>query len=393
MERQSDYKLLVVDDDPFVRDMLRAILESSGYAAETAADGASALALYQEAPKPDLILSDMNMPEMNGLELVKALRRRDAETPFLILTSNTEIKVALEAIRSGADDYLLKDENIDETVLIAVKRALDKYRLEQENRRLITDLAGKKEDLEKSNKELLELNELKNKFMRIAAHDLRGPISGVIGMTDILMKELDDASNDAQIKRLRLMKTTLNQMLNLLNELLDISIIESGRLELDIVKCDIRRLLIDRIRINMVIADKKNISLHADLGKTGAVYIDPKRIIQVFDNLMGNAIKFSPPDTSISIILQQDGDRVTVSVRDQGPGLSEEDQSRLFREFERLSSKPTAGETSTGLGLSICKKIIDAHDGTIVVESRPGEGATFRFSLPMKPADAGGAET
>lgn len=133
-------KILIADDDPFVREMLAAILEGCGYAALTAEDGSDALAVLAVTPDIGLIISDMNMPGMSGLDLIKDLRKRDVQTPIIILTGNNEISVAIEAMNSGANDYLLKDENIQDTVVLSTEKALEKYNLKLQNQKLMADL-------------------------------------------------------------------------------------------------------------------------------------------------------------------------------------------------------------------------------------------------------------
>ncbi len=142
-------KILVVDDDPFVRSMLKELLESSGYSVLTAENGRDALRKYSNIPDIRLIISDMNMDEMDGLEFIVELRKIDAAIPFVVLTVNTEISVALKAIRSGANDYLLKDENIEDTLLLSIDRVMEKHRLRIENARLMEDLARKNRELER----------------------------------------------------------------------------------------------------------------------------------------------------------------------------------------------------------------------------------------------------
>ncbi|MGE0084611.1 MAG: diguanylate cyclase [Desulfococcaceae bacterium] len=142
-------KILVVDDDPFVRMMLGEILDSEGYAVRCAVNGVDALEKYSQHPDTELILSDMNMAGMNGLEFIRRLREQDRHVPVIILTVNTEISTALEAIRSGANDYLLKDDNIQDVILISIEKNLEKHRLEQQNRKLIEELARKNRELER----------------------------------------------------------------------------------------------------------------------------------------------------------------------------------------------------------------------------------------------------
>jgi two-component system, sensor histidine kinase and response regulator len=381
-------RILVVDDDPFVRAMLSEILTDAGYGVETARNGRDALDRFLEPPPVDLILSDMNMATMDGIQLVRRVREHDADLPVLILTVNNRVNVALEAIGSGANDYLLKDENIAETILVRLDKALQKQRLEAENRRLMADLIEKNEALSAANAELTELNQLKNKFLGIAAHDLRSPIANIIGLSDIILGYLDAGTADlGQDTKLRTIHTLADNMLGLIDELLDVSIIESGRLELKLRPVNLRPLLVESIRLNRAMADKKGIDLSIDLESVPDALLDPPRIIQAFENYLNNAVKYSPPGTTITISLTADAEGVRVGVTDEGPGISESDQARLFTAFEKLDTKPTGGEPSTGLGLAIVRKVIEAHGGTVFVHSRPGAGSTFGFVLPIEPAD------
>lgn len=377
-------KILIVDDDPFVRIMLGEILESGNYIVETAQNGQDALQKYSTLDDIDLIISDMNMAVMDGLEFIKELRRFDNDVPIVILTVNDEISVALEAIRSGATDYLIKDENIQDTILVSVAKVLEKHILKQQNRQLLQDLAEKNNELKQSNEKLRELNELKNRFLGIAAHDLRGPIGGIKGLIELLMNDLEELLTPSQMKKLELIQMTSNDMLVLLNDLLDISMIESGKLELELDSRSLRQLIENRIQINAPLADKKKIQLHTHLGDVPEFQFDNKRISQVFDNLISNALKYSPMDSNVYITLKQENEMASVSIQDEGPGISEKDRERLFVEFQRLSAKPTCGEASTGLGLAISKKIIDAHGGVLEVEeNHTGKGAKFTFKLPL----------
>ncbi len=140
-------------------------------------------------------------------------------------------------------------------------------------------------------------------------------------------------------------------------------------------------MIIARIQIFNPLAKKKRITLELDLRDEGLCRIDPDRICQVLDNLISNAIKFSPTDTVVTISLNGDRNEVAVSVADQGPGVTKEDQKRMFRDFQKLAARPTGDEKSTGLGLAIAKRIVEAHHGVLEVNSRPGEGAVFTLQL------------
>jgi len=160
--------------------------------------------------------------------------------------------------------------------------------------------------------------------------------------------------------------------------------IESGKIELDKQIHDFNLAVKQQVELNQLLAKKKDITLHMSLSDIPPFPFDQNAMIQVMSNLIGNAIKFSPPKANIFVVTEKAEDRIRFSVRDEGPGLSQEDQELLFKEFQRLSAKPTGGEKSTGLGLAIVKKLIRLHNGEVGTESELGKGSTFFFSLPIE---------
>jgi len=239
-------------------------------------------------------------------------------------------------------------------------------------------------ELRERNQKLLELNELKNKFLGIAAHDLRNPIFSIRGFSEMLLAGDIGPVNEDQLEFLTMINTASQQMFDLVNDLLDVSVIESGKLTLRLTRGSLKDLLKERLKIMMIAGQKKEINLHTDLQDVSNFDFDRDRIAQVLDNLLSNAIKFSPTGSKVHITLSQTSNHAQIDVRDEGPGLSEEDQSKLFGTFQKLSAAPTGGEKSTGLGLSIVKKIIEAHRGSIEVKSQVGSGSTFSFRIPLE---------
>jgi signal transduction histidine kinase len=239
-------------------------------------------------------------------------------------------------------------------------------------------------ELQKKNAELKKLNDLKNQFLGIAAHDLRNPIGIIMGYSDFLLEDLEGALTEEQINMLTTIQSTSEFMGHLLEELLDISAIESGKLRLDIQSVDLLALVKVNASLNSVIAAKKNIFIQVNSFETvPKVLIDANKIEQVMNNLISNAVKFSMPGTTVKVNLFLSGDHVTVSVADQGQGIPDGETDKLFKPFQRTSVKTTAGEKSTGLGLSIVRNIILGHHGKIWLESKVGVGTTFYFSLPI----------
>ncbi|MBT3365744.1 MAG: transporter substrate-binding domain-containing protein [Nitrospina sp.] len=249
------------------------------------------------------------------------------------------------------------------------------------NRSLKSQVQKRTQEINKKNVELQELNELKNKFLGIAAHDLRNPLTSVMGFTDLIL-EMD---LDEQEKRKYIV--TINQvggqMLNLINDLLDVSVIESGKFEMVLRPENLKEVIENRIQLINLIAQAKQIQIKAELDDVPAIELDTERISQVLDNLLSNAIKFSKSGTTILVSLNSSDNKINFYVRDEGPGIPEQELGKLFAPFEKLSNSPTGGEKSTGLGMAIVKKFIDGHKGQISVQSKVGEGTEFKVSLPI----------
>lgn len=230
---------------------------------------------------------------------------------------------------------------------------------------------------------LKELNQLKDKYLGIAAHDLRNPLSSIRGMSQMLVEmELDE---DTQRSFLESIYKVSNQMLTLVNDLLDVSVIESGKFDLRRTEENLSELTRERAELVANSAEKKAIELATDLQAVPNSLFDAERMRQVVDNLLTNAIKFSSSGTTVDLVCRQTGDALEITVADQGPGIPSEEIDKLFGAFQKLSVQPTAGEKSTGLGLSIVKKIVDAHGGDIKVDSEVGKGTIFTVHIPLEP--------
>lgn len=276
----------------------------------------------------------------------------------------------------GDKDHL---KRVDDLVRIVLeqKAAISDYKI---NEQLLKSLIGKYVGAER---DLKNLNELKNKFLGMAAHDLRNPLGAIQGFSQFL-KEDKDLDADTQQEFIENIFFASNNMLVILNDLLDISQIESGKINLKIKHDDLNQLICQRVKLGRVISRKKGIEIVTQLDELPEIPFDADRLGQVLDNFISNAIKFSFSGTVIRIGTRIHGENVRVEVCDQGPGIPEQEIDKLFGEFQKLSVKPTGGEKSTGLGLAIVKKIVEAHNGEIGVESVLGQGSTFFFSIPVQ---------
>ncbi len=251
----------------------------------------------------------------------------------------------------------------------------------EEFTKLNNELINIQRELNKSNKKLEELNEQKNQMIGIAAHDLRNPLSVITGYVQFVM---GTGTNLTEPQRQMLQKSvdTSKKMMQMLEELLDMSEIESGKVILNKVEADLDKVIRENVELNQVIADRKNIKINYQSPGATVLNMDTPKIEQVFNNFLSNAIKYSHADTEVSVALELEPDRVVVRVRDQGQGIPAEEINKVFEPFKTTSVKATAGEKSTGLGLAITKRIIEVHGGEVGLSSEVGVGSEFYFTLP-----------
>lgn len=262
------------------------------------------------------------------------------------------------------------------------------YQYQDAHVELFREIAGQIAlTLEKSRlyEQVVQFNDLKNKFLGIAAHDLRSPIAVIKGYTDLFTDGLMGDLDAAQKKSIQIMAGLCDRMLILINDLLDVSAIESGHLAMEKRKVALGAYLAEAHRNNALIARSKSIELVLEVPEVlPEIWMDPNRIDQVINNLITNAIKFSASKSRIVLRAVLSESAVAISVTDQGQGIPREEMSKMFQYFGRTNVLPTAGEKSTGLGLAIAKRMVEAHGGKIGVESEPGKGSTFTFTLPLK---------
>lgn len=251
---------------------------------------------------------------------------------------------------------------------------------------LFTQIAGQLSMIvEKSRlyQQLLELNDLKNTFLGLAVHDLRSPISLINSRLDLIMDGYLGELTDKQKELLKGIRQWCARMLHLVEDLLDVSAIEAGKLHLRIEKVALKPYLQECIAFNRDLAAARSIRLELHCADDpGAVEMDPHRVHQVLNNLIANAVKYSPPQTQITLAAQKHHDRVQISVADQGQGILKDELSRIFDYFGAGAS--AGGEAGTGLGLAISKKMVEAHGGRIWVESDGSRGTTFYFTLNIR---------
>ncbi len=243
------------------------------------------------------------------------------------------------------------------------------------------DLIKEKKQLKQTLKKLKIANEQKNELLGIAAHDLRNPIGAIKSFSDLLLYDDLDVN---QMEIIQMINKSSDYMLYLITNLLDMSAFEAGKLNIKMSEHSYNDVIKEIISINHHYATSKDITLNMQYLATHDIFnFDNNKIMQVLNNLVGNAIKYSPPKTHVEVIVTDQGDFIKTEIKDQGVGIKEEELSLLFKAFSRTSSTPTGDETSTGLGLAITKKIVDGHNGEVGVESIVGVGSDFWFTIPI----------
>lgn len=367
------HKILVVDDRPENLYSLENMLAEDDILIRTAGSGAEALKLaFKE--EYSLIMLDVQMPEMDGFEVAKMLKstNRTRKTPILFVTALSKEKhYMLKGLGGGAIDYLFKP--LDPDITRAKVRTLLSYYSQQL-------------ELEKLNQRLQQLNQEKNYVLGVASHDLRNPIGNIISLAGFILNESKGTLSADHNEYLNIIMRTGREMLELINDLLDVSRLESGRARLKMRTLTIIELFESVVAENKINAAYKKIPIIIEQSCAQQVItVDYQQIKQVLNNLVSNAIKYSHAEKPVIISAEIKGDQVLISVTDNGQGIPQEEIERLFQPFFTSSVRSTGGEKSTGLGLAIVKKVVDAHGGTLQVSSKEGEGSVFTFSIPMVP--------
>jgi len=257
------------------------------------------------------------------------------------------------------------------------------YRLYAQKKRANELLNKRQNEIQKQNEQLVQLNEEKNQFLHIAAHDLRSPLSSLVGVADLL-EYSDETDSESKESYIQIIKQSTGRMINMIDDLLDVNTIEKGLNGEDFKTIDVLPITKSLAKIYRNRAEAKNITLEKNF-ENRPLYIkaDESHLRSIIENLLSNAIKFTSPGGRVTFKTAKDNNRVIISIQDNGPGISDEDQEKLFNRFSKLSNKPTGNESSTGLGLYIVKCLTDELGGKITFETAVGEGTTFTVSIPV----------
>lgn len=406
IEAMPTRNILVVDDEEQVRKAIHKILQLDGYDVTAVGDAASALERAKQE-RFDLVLTDMKMPEMDGLELMQALSKIHPEVITIVMTGYGSSETAKIAIRGGAYDYILKPVSAAD-IRLAVENAFEREKLKEEVRKQTEALRKANRELKEANENLRRLDKEKTKFLNTVAHDLRTPLASIRTYADMILMYRDEPS-EVHEEFLNIIIQESDRLGNLISNLLNLARIESGTAQYERKPVDLRELINHFISVYRGQADPLDISLTAGIPEDLPEIVgDRNGLGQVIANLFSNAVKYTPPGGEIRVDVKLDPgssildagfwigqarrpaptssieyQEIYVSVSDTGIGIPEQYHDKIFERFGRVETEEGAVKEGIGLGLAIAKQIVEHHGGRIWVESEEGKGSCLTFTLPV----------
>jgi len=414
--KRNDVRILVAEDSPTQAEQLRYLLEGHSYQVAVAANGRQALAMVRQE-QPTMIISDVVMPEMDGYAFCREIKADQAlkETPVILVTSLSSSQDVVRGLECGAD-YFIRKPYDEKHLLSRIEYILANHGLRAEGRmrpgieillsgqryfitserqqildllistyeeavRINQELITANQKLETNNREIERSSKFKDQFLSTMSHELRTPLNAILGFSELLTDERHGPLNDRQRRYVTHVQTGGQHLLRLINDILDLSKIEAGRLELDLTDVSVEGAFRQAVDTLSPMASKKSQRLSLQVDPKIVVRADPIRLHQIFMNLVGNAIKFAPEGGDIELAALRVDGGIRVEVRDSGPGIPPEEQKRIFEAFYRLKHAGQHTE-GTGLGLAITQRLVELHGDSLNLESAPGQGSRFYFQLP-----------
>jgi len=371
LDRQEIFsisKALIVDDVNENLQVLGGILHKSGIKVAFATNGKQALKSVL-ITNPDIILLDVNMPEMDGFAACRELKKNPdtADIPVIFLTARTAEEDIAEGFIAGGVDYLTKPYNHTELL----SRVYTHLQL-RHSKKMLQDMVG----------QLEQSNLAKDKFLALVSHDLRSPFTGIVGMVDMMINSFDSFTQDELLETLEMFKVSLNTQYSFMENLLQWGNLQIGRKKPNLMQCDLKDIANTVTKILTEVAKQKELFLINNISTSNLIFADPFMMQTVLHNLISNAIKFTPRNGSITVDCQLDGDFVLVKLSDTGVGMNESDRLKLFKLDTIHTTKGTNNEPGSGLGLLLCKEMVEKNGGKISVETEIGKGTTFSFTIP-----------
>lgn len=376
--------VLIIDDESSILSALKRLLLHEPFDILTTVHPFEAMDILSKNPIK-VVISDQRMPVVSGVQFLKEVKDSYPEIIRILLTGHADMQAAEAAVNVGQIYRFLTKPWDPEELQRTVRQAIDRYDLASERRQLFEQLDAKNKEFIDANNKLHRLYEKQKEFTSTVSHELRTPLASIKMAIDIVMSGTPGVMNQDQLSFLGKAKSNVDRLNRLINDILDLSKLEAGKLEMRLVPGDLNTALLESIDSQRLVAENKKLALTADLqSEMPEVMFDKDRLAQVMSNLLSNALKFTEQGGVVvkSVVVAQ-RNSVEISVEDTGPGIKAEDLSRLFEKFQQLESSAYNKSGGTGLGLAISKMIVEKHGGKIWAESEYGKGTKVIFLLPI----------
>jgi len=374
----KEIQVLFLDDEESIIDGIQRLFmrETYGVFATTkVAEAREALKNH----KIKVVVSDYRMPDISGTHFLREVKEDHPDTVKILFTGYTDFSAAEEAINVGEVYRFISKPWKTSELLSTIRQCIEHFDL-------VTSAKAYGEELQTANKKLKAMYEMQKEFTSTVSHELRTPLASIKMAIDLISQEIVGTINSEQKDILRRAKQETDRLKRLIDDILDLTKIEAGKLQMSFIMNDIHRVILQVTESQKDVAQNRGLFIKTEFDpNVPQVPFDSDRMVQVLNNLLGNAIKFTKQG---GIIIKTEDksqeNHILISVIDSGKGISEKDQPRLFQKFQQIESAEGNEEGGTGLGLAISKEIITRHGGKIWVESKPGEGATFHIMLPIQ---------
>ncbi|MFH0754963.1 MAG: hybrid sensor histidine kinase/response regulator, partial [Candidatus Omnitrophota bacterium] len=335
--------------------------------------------------KIKVVISDQRMPKVSGVAFLKDIKEKYPDIMRILLTGHADMQAAEEAVNVGQVYRFLTKPWNPEDLKATIRQAIESFDLQVQNRQLFEEVRTANDRLVKSNMDLQKLYDKQKEFTSTVSHELRTPLASIKMGLDIVLSGTPGPLTADQTNFLNKGKSNVDRLNRLINDILDLSKLESGKLSMKMTSGDLNKVVLESLEPQMNVAQGKGLSLECVTDPSVPLLsFDRDRILQVLYNLVGNAIKFTEHG-GIKIIIRHnpENNNVTVTIEDTGPGIKPEDIPKLFEKFQQLEGAINQKVNGTGLGLAICKTIVEFHNGKVWIESKLGEGSRFSFLLPI----------